>query len=188
MNKSILKKVIGLCGDIFEINCDGTEVYTIERISHKTNKLIKRRKKSIFLASPGYYAVNYIDPETNKKGPVHVHRLVCQAWNGPFSENNNYCRHIDDNRLNNHFGNLEWGSQSENMKDAIANKKFKLGIQRKDCKLTDDDIFNIINDSRTCSQISKDYNVGVGHISAIKLRKERKYLDTNIESDNYGKK
>lgn len=183
-----LKTVYGIYDDIIEINNDGTEVFTKERISKKTGKIIERRKKKVFLYNTGYFAISMINEKTNKKSPVLIHRLVCMAWNGLPSKDKNYCRHLDDNKLNNYFGNLMWGSQSENVSDAIHNKKFKLGIQRKDCKLSDNDVINIINDPRKSSEIAKDYPVSYKHISAIKRREERKYLDTSIESENYGKK
>lgn len=181
-----VKTVYGIYDDIFEVNFDGTVVYTKERLSQKTGKIIKRRKKKIF-KSGRYNAVNYIDNNLNKKYPVHVHILVCQAWNGIKTQDTHICRHLNDNHLDNNYLNLKWGTQSENMKDAIYNKKFKLGVQRKDCKLSDEDIKNILCDTRKIKDIAKDYPVGCRHISSIKRRESRKYLDTNIESENYGK-
>ena len=183
----VFKTVYGMYDNIFEVNKNGTVVYTKSRISPITGKIIESRNKKIF-KSGRYYAVNYIDYSKNKKYPVHVHVLVCQAWNSQKSETNNMCRHLNDDCLDNNYTNLKWGTQSENIKDAIANKKFKLGVQRKDCKLSDIDVIDIINDKRKPSEIAKDYPVGIGHIYAIKKREERKYLDTNIESKNYGKK
>jgi hypothetical protein len=47
-----------------------------------------------------------------------VHRLVCEAFNGPQPDSCEVC-HNDGNRLNNTAANLRWGSRSENMFDAV---------------------------------------------------------------------
>jgi hypothetical protein len=43
-----------------------------------------------------------------------VHRLVCEAFNGPPQEGQ-VCMHIDENAANNRPENLAWGSQKENL-------------------------------------------------------------------------
>jgi len=44
-----------------------------------------------------------------------VARLVCEAFNGPPPEGRNVCMHLDENSRNNRPGNLEWGTQKENL-------------------------------------------------------------------------
>lgn len=57
---------------------------------------------------------------------VLVHRLVALAWIGavPFEGAN--VLHKDDDRSNNHFSNLYYGTQSQNMKDAVNNGKITI--------------------------------------------------------------
>ena len=43
-----------------------------------------------------------------------VHRLVCEAFNGP-PAHGQVCMHIDENAANNRPENLAWGSQKENL-------------------------------------------------------------------------
>lgn len=43
-----------------------------------------------------------------------VHRLVCEAFNGPPDEGQ-VCMHLDENGGNNKPGNLEWGTQKQNL-------------------------------------------------------------------------
>ena len=70
----------------------------------------------------GYLLITF---SINKKRKAHtVHRLVLNAFT-PKSEKNLQCNHKDGNKLNNRISNLEWCSQSENMKHAI-----KLGLRQ----------------------------------------------------------
>lgn len=72
-----------------------------------------------------------------KKYYVGVHRLVALAFI-PNLQNKPEINHIDGNKLNNCVSNLEWVTESENVRHA-----FNTGL-RKTCygnrKLTDDDI------------------------------------------------
>lgn len=47
---------------------------------------------------------------------VKVHRVLCEAFYGPAPKEKTQVNHIDCNRQNNHFMNLEWSSPSENIK------------------------------------------------------------------------
>lgn len=49
------------------------------------------------------------------KGKTYkVHRLVCEAFNGPPQEGH-VCMHLDENSRNNCPENLAWGTQKENL-------------------------------------------------------------------------
>jgi hypothetical protein len=43
-----------------------------------------------------------------------VHRLVCEAFNGP-APDEYVCMHLDENSRNNQPGNLAWGTQKQNL-------------------------------------------------------------------------
>ena len=43
-----------------------------------------------------------------------VHRLICEAFNGPPGPNQ-VCMHLDENSANNRPENLAWGTQKENL-------------------------------------------------------------------------
>ena len=51
-------------------------------------------------------------------GSTLVHRIVCRAWHGPPPTPKHQVNHIDGDKTNNHPENLEWVTQTENMKHA----------------------------------------------------------------------
>ncbi len=80
------------------------------------DKYIKREKllKNILYGNSYYYV------SLSKNGKVKrfkVNRLVAQAFI-PNPKNKPQVNHIDGNKLNNKADNLEWCTQSENMKHA----------------------------------------------------------------------
>lgn len=89
-----------------------------------------------------------LKPQPNGKGYLRVvlggkryfvHRLVAEKYI-PNPENKPQVNHIDGNKLNNHYNNLEWVTNQENRNYAIRNK---LHLQGDDCswsKLTSTDV------------------------------------------------
>lgn len=47
-----------------------------------------------------------------------VHRLVCEAFNGPSPFERAVVMHLDENPANNRADNLKWGTQKENLNAA----------------------------------------------------------------------
>lgn len=56
---------------------------------------------------------------------VKIHRLVAEAYI-PNPKNLSVVMHLDDNPLNNHYKNLQWGTQKENIQDAIHKGRLRL--------------------------------------------------------------
>lgn len=50
----------------------------------------------------------------NKVNYVYIHRLVCEAFNGVPTPENNVCDHIDHCIVNNYYKNLHWTDYSGN--------------------------------------------------------------------------
>jgi hypothetical protein len=50
----------------------------------------------------------------HKGKTVKVHRLVCEAFNGP-PKHKQVCMHLDEDARNNKPENLKWGTQKENL-------------------------------------------------------------------------
>lgn len=115
-----------------------------------------------------------------------VHRLVAEAFLDN-NENKPQVNHIDGVKTNNSVENLEWATQSENIKHAfriglnkpnVDNPKIR-GSAHVHSKLTETDVLNIRKLSEsgmTQKAISKIYGVHPNNINVIVLRKTWKHI------------
>ena len=127
---------------------------------------LKGNKKELKgkVTNAGYREV-ILSHKGNKKY-ILVHRLVAET----FIENSKNLRtvnHKDGNKLNNNIDNLEWMSDSENLKHA------------RDCgllsnKITKDVAKQIFKDKGTIMELAKKYNIGKTQIGYIKQGKRWK--------------
>jgi len=127
----------------------------------------------------GYYEVN-INGKTRL-----VHRLILETFVGPCPEGME-CRHLDGNKLNNHVDNLQWGSRSENVQDAIKHGTFKAqppdntGSKNGMSKLTRQDVKEIrkLYKSKKLNQyqLAEKFNIDQSNISCIVRRKTWKHI------------
>lgn len=81
-----------------------------------------RRIKDGYIHSPQSDRLNYrrvqINPEDGgKRCNISVHRAVAMAWI-PNPLNHSDVNHIDGDKENNHYTNLEWCTRSQNQKHA----------------------------------------------------------------------
>jgi hypothetical protein len=67
-----------------------------------------------------------------------AHQLVCEAFHGPKPAHCTGVRHLDGNALNNHFSNLAWGTQAQNMADMAAHGTGAFGERHGHAKITND--------------------------------------------------
>lgn len=106
-------------------------VRTLDRIiknGKKSTRLIKGQVLKIKKATNGYLLV-HLNKE-HKAKTVRVHRLVAMAFI-PTSSFDLDVNHLDGDKHNNHFKNLEWVTRSENIKHAHKiglNKSHKLTV------------------------------------------------------------
>jgi hypothetical protein len=116
-----------------------------------------------------------------KTVPVRVHRLVLEAFVSPCPDG---CvgTHKDDDPSNNLLENLEWNTQSNNIRQCVANGRRTQpnptptpGLLHWGHKLTKEQVLAIRNDNRSYSAIAKDY--GIGTMTAYRCKKRISYKD-----------
>lgn len=105
----------------------------------------------------------------------YIHRLVAKAFI-PNPENKPNINHKDLDPTNNHIDNLEWCTQSENMKHAYDNGTHKVpnlkGEDHARSKFTENDVIEIRNtysnnSDITQRELAKKYNVSQTAIWSI---------------------
>lgn len=105
----------------------GETIYKDGRVAHFSETILKAG-----LNRKGYPRV-YMSVGS-KKITKTIHRIVAEAWIENV-EDKKTVNHIDGNKLNNHVNNLEWMTNTENMRHA-----FKAGVFNERDKST---IYNI---------------------------------------------
>jgi hypothetical protein len=127
-----------------------------------------------------------------------VHKLVGETFI-PNPYNYPIVRHKDDNRLNNHVSNLEWGTQADNVQDAIRRNRFVSNIAyAKEAALQKQRkrvIAKSVNDSfvkeyPSMCDAARDLNINAGNISNVLHGRQKKtggyYFEyANKRSDSY---
>lgn len=89
-----------------------------------------------------------------------VHALVLTSFVGVCPEGLE-CRHLDDNPSNNHISNLKWGTRSENLYDAVRNKKKPIAEKAPHAKLNRAAVFFIRENKNKFSFHSMGQKFGV---------------------------
>lgn len=126
-----------------------SEVYYITRDGNVYNN---KRKKNLHLCEKtgGYLYACLIGKDDKgiykKKIYSRVHRIVATAY-CKNKANKPYVNHIDENRQNNHYKNLEWVTPTENNMWSLAKKIYcyknnKLIKEYNSCKEVELDGFN----------------------------------------------
>lgn len=117
----------------------------------------------------GYLAVE-LNGETQS-----VHRLVLMVFKPVINMNELQCNHIDGNKKNNYYENLEWLTDSENKKHAYKiGLKSEKGEKNNSTKLDNKKVIQIkmlIKLKFKLKYISEIYNVTISTISYIKIGK-----------------
>jgi len=71
-----------------------------------------------------------------------VHRLVLEAFVGPCPDGME-CRHLDSDPLNNHVGNLRWGTPKENADDRTSNGTQPVGANNPFSRISEHEALEI---------------------------------------------
>jgi HNH endonuclease len=68
----------------------------------------------------GYYGASIYDPRAQRKRPIQIHRLVALAWiTNKFPDYTIIVNHLDGNKKNNSYKNLEWTTYQGNSVHAV---------------------------------------------------------------------
>lgn len=118
------------------------EVSNLGRIRNPKTGTIRKQN----LLHTGYYFVSFSMGSRENKKTIRVHKAIAEVFI-PNPENKPFINHIDGNKTNNSLDNLEWTTESENVKHAIENGliTFKSGYNHPLSGLTKDQIEYAIN-------------------------------------------
>ena len=116
-----------------------------------------------------YYSV-WLNKD-NKSTPFTIHRLVALSFL-PKSEKQ-YVNHIDGDKLNNEWYNLEFCTARENTMHAIENKLivFKTGEKSRNSKLKENQVIFILSSNLTQQELADKFDVSRSNISCIRRGK-----------------
>jgi len=99
-----------------------------------------------------------------------VHRLVCEAWNGPPPFEGAVVMHLDEDSRNNRPENLKWGTQKENLAAPgfrkWAKSRGRAGLR----KLSETDVLEIkrgVERGDSMASLARLYGVSACHVSQI---------------------
>ena len=185
--KEIWKDIEGYEG-IYQVSSNGN-VKSLSRMILFTSKLNKKYERpygektlSPKVDKDGYLLVNlYLNksPKTHK-----VHRLVATHFIDNL-ESKPQVNHIDGMKTNNEVQNLEWVTPKENLAHASLEGLLRVGSSHGNSKLTEKQIIEIFNLSKSGlsqSKIGEMFNVNQNAIWKILNRKTWSHV--KIE-DNY---
>lgn len=110
---------------------------------------------------------------------LYIHRLVgCAFVDNP--DNKNQINHIDGNKTNNNFNNLEWCTAKENTQHAFKTQlNCNQGEKNVNAKLTAEQVLEIrmlLKHKLAIKKVAGMYNVSTGAICAIKYNKTWKSI------------
>jgi len=151
----------------------GFEDYLINEygkiFSFKTYKIIPG------YLSRGYLAVNLSNKSLKKAYRYFkIHQIVALTFYGERPSWAQGTRHLDGNKLNNYYKNLCYGTQKENMQDAVRHGTRPRGSKMYNACMTEELVLKIMEDGKnglSFSQIGRKYNINRKTIFCLFKRK-----------------
>lgn len=152
-----LKNTVKLASDEIFKNCGTIEGYNMSKyeISNYGNvKSLSNNEIMKLQFRNGYYRITF--KINNKEQKIFlIHRLVAYLFIPNNNQSTNVVNHIDKNKLNNYYKNLEWVTQQKNVEHSIAKK-----IQQID--VNTGNILNIFNSIKSvCSSLNIKRSTGI---------------------------
>lgn len=81
---------------------------------------------------------------TNNSVTRFTHRVMCESTHGPAPKDKQFTLHACDNRACCNPDHLRWGSHQDNMDDMKERYKSVHGVERRNAKLTEEQVIEII--------------------------------------------
>jgi hypothetical protein len=126
----------------------------------------------------GYKYFHYYEPD--RQSNIYLHHVVAELIYGS-TPSGQRIRHYDDDKGNNFPSNLCFGTQSENLHDAVRNGCVKVGEARHDTKLSSEAVRDIRRrvalGIETQAEIGSDYGLDQRAVWQIKERLRWRHLD-----------
>lgn len=118
-------------------------------------KSLKRNMYFTINIREGYCIVTLYDKTDNKTYQINVHRLVAHCFVNGRTTERKYVNHIDENKQNNYYKNLEWVTIKENNDHSLGIKVHQI------CMLTGQIIntFNSIVDAKKYLNLKTDISI-----------------------------
>jgi hypothetical protein len=137
---------------------DGYEVSDHGRVRSIPRVLVyangRRYRKKGRILRPVLNTVGYLKVSPGKSQTRTVHELVLAAFRGPKPPGTE-CRHLNDAKTDNRLENLEYGTRSENMYDAVRNGRNRNALQTRCLRghtLTGDNVKRNAAGQRRCRE------------------------------------
>ncbi len=121
-----------------------------------------------------------------KTMPIRVHSLVAQYFIGPRPEGYQV-NHIDGNKTNNHYSNLEYVTPMQNIRHSV-----ETGLKASWFKDVDSEEFKKIYSKHSISYVANYYGIKNTHVArkaaALFTREERKFLQYKKQKESFNER
>lgn len=170
LSEHIRKDIPGFEGSYYATTDGNIFSYDKKWIRSRGGIHIHKGGKLELSRSRGYLRVNL---QVNKKQKHFLaHRIIAKTFI-PNPENKPEVNHLDGNKDNNAYTNLEWATKKENMQHAFdTGIKNSMKGERHGCsKLIEHQVLEILKSKEPQTKLSKIYGVSDATISHIKNNK-----------------
>ncbi len=172
----IWKKVVGF--EEFYVVSDTGLVKSVDRECIVTDSIGRVYKKNLRgkLISQRTHEFGYLLCTLSKNGKsstVTVHKMVAEAFLGKRPKGL-FVRHLDGNPANNNLANLSYGTQLENMRDALRHGTIQQGEHRYNAKLTAKKVLELRNrhaSGESATSLAKEIGVNDGYMHGVLIGK-----------------
>lgn len=141
-------------------------------------------------SSNKYIKISFKDKTNNKIKHIQVHRLIYSIYHGEISDSNIEINHIDANKFNNHFSNLEMTTPSENINHAkkMGLLKIQAGELNGNSIFSDVEVIKMRNlygiEMKTIKEISQQFKTSKAHVKTLVYGYSYKHLPLITRASN----